>query len=53
MSFRSKGTLLEEEDRTEDVLINFIVAAAFGFGTAGVIWIVVMIRCGLAGSLWP
>ena len=50
MSFRSKGTSLEEE-RTEDALIRFIVAAAFGIGTAGLIWIVVMIRCSLAGSV--
>ncbi len=52
MSFRPKGASLEEE-RTEDVLIKFIVAAAFGLGTAGLIWIVVMIRCCLAGSVWP
>ena len=52
MSFLSKGTAWEA-GRTQDVVITGVVATAFALGTAGLVWIVVVIRCGLAGSVWP
>ena len=53
MSFRLKVTSVKGDESSEDALIRLVVAAAFGLGTAGLIWILVAIRCGLAGSVCP